>query len=285
MHKHYYSQMPKTFVTLDPTQGEQHADIGLKVQLEVRLIEGPAHRASLVFLHEGLGSVSQWTQRDADWPLALCQASGRAGMVYARRGYGQSSPALRSHVDDTHPSLLMPDYMHKEAWQVLPSLLEKLHIKNPVLLGHSDGASIALLHASVHRVAACIAMAPHVLVESMAIDAITNAKTAFESTDLRQRLARHHADVEGAFWQWNDVWLSPAFRQFDIRADCARLLAPLLLIQGDNDEYGSMLQLDEIARQAKHAQQLRLSDCGHSPQRDQPQKTLAAICGFLQNCN
>lgn len=277
--------MPKTFVTLDLTQAEQHADWAIKEQLEVRLIDGPANRAPLVFLHEGLGSVSQWIQRGADWPLALCQASGRAGMLYARRGYGQSSPALRSRAGGSHPSLLRPDYMHREALHVLPRLLEQLSIKNPVLLGHSDGASIALLHASRHRTAACIAMAPHVLVESMAIEAITNAKTAFGSSDLRQRLARHHADVDGAFWQWNDVWLSPAFRQFDIRADCARLLAPLLLIQGDNDEYGSMLQLDEIARQAKHAQQLRLSDCGHSPQRDQPQKTLAAVCEFLKNCD
>jgi pimeloyl-ACP methyl ester carboxylesterase len=175
--------------------------------------------------------------------------------------------------------------MHKEALQVLPALLAKLQIQNPVLLGHSDGASIALIHASVYPVAACIAMAPHVWVESIALRAIAQARTAFESGGLRERLTRHHADVAGAFWQWNDVWLSPPFKAFDIRADCARINAPLLLIQGENDEYGSMRQLDEIARQALHAQQLRLRDCGHSPQRDQPQKTLVAVCDLLQNCH
>ena len=246
-------------------------------QLEVRLIEGSDQLAPIVFLHEGLGSVSLWTQRGLDWPLALCQATGRAGVVYSRRGYGQSSPAPQGR------HVLPPDYMHREAWKVLPALLAQLQIQKPVLLGHSDGATIALLYASQHTATACIVMAPHVLVENVAIEAIARAKQAFESGDLRPRLAKHHADVDGAFWQWNDVWLSEAFASFDIRTDCRRISAPLLLVQGLDDEYGTMRQLDEIATAVPHAQQLKLADCGHSPHRDQPQATLDAVVGLLKS--
>ena len=175
--------------------------------------------------------------------------------------------------------------MHREAFDVLPALLAELHIERPVLLGHSDGATIALLYASQFPVTACIAMAPHVLVEGIAVNAIDQAKQAFESGDLRQRLAKHHAEVDGAFWQWNDVWLSKAFASFDIRAECQRITAPLQLIQGLNDEYGTMLQLDEIALVAPHAQQVRLADCGHSPHRDQPQLCIDGITDFLHTAN
>jgi pimeloyl-ACP methyl ester carboxylesterase len=245
------------------------------VQLEVRRIEGSSTLAPIVFLHEGLGSVSLWTQRGLDWPLAVCQATGRAGVVNSRRGYGQSSAAPPGR------NILPPDYMHHEAFEVLPALLAALQIQNPVLIGHSDGATIALLYASRFEVTACIAMAPHVLVEELAVKAIGQAKQAFESGDLRQRLAKHHADVDGAFWQWNDVWLSKAFASFDIRAECSRITAPLLLIQGLNDEYGTMLQLNEIAQAAPHARQIRLADCGHSPHRDQPQLCTESIKNFL----
>jgi pimeloyl-ACP methyl ester carboxylesterase len=245
------------------------------VGLEVRQIEGAGKLAPIVFLHEGLGSVSMWTQRGLDWPLAVCRATGRAGVVYSRRGYGQSDPAQAGR------NILPPDYMHREAFDVLPALLAELRIERPVLLGHSDGATIALLYASKFDVAACIAMAPHVVVESVAVTAIGQAKLAFETGDLRQRLSKHHADVDGAFWQWNDVWLSKAFASFDIRAECQRITAPLLLIQGLNDEYGTMLQLDEIAKVVPHAQQIRLANCGHSPQRDQPQICIQGIVEFL----
>ena len=252
-------------------------------QLEVRQIAGSKTLAPIVFLHEGLGSVSMWTQRGLDWPRAVCSASGRAGIVYSRGGYGQSGPAPKGH-NAVWPgrNVLPPDYMHREAFDVLPALLADLQIDRPVLLGHSDGATIALLYASQFPVAACIAMAPHVVVESMAVSAIGRAKQAFESGDLRQRLAKHHADVDSAFWQWNDVWLSESFASFDIRPDCQRITAPLLVVQGLNDEYGTMLQLDEIARAAPHTQQTRLADCGHSPHRDQPQVCVDSIVMFVK---
>lgn len=245
-------------------------------QLEVRQISGSDALIPIVFLHEGLGSVSLWTQRGLDWPLAVCQATGRAGVVYSRCGYGQSEPAK------TGRNILASNYLHREAWEVLPALLNKLKIQKPVLLGHSDGASIALLYASQHPTTSCIAMAPHVRVEDVAVKSITQAKIAFESNGLRQRLVKHHADVDGAFWQWNDVWLSRGFTSFDIRAECRRISAPLLLIQGLNDAYGTMLQLDEIALAAPHAQQIRLTDCGHSPHRDQPQTCIQGITDFLR---
>ncbi len=256
-------------------------------QLEVQQIAGAGQLAPIVFLHEGLGSVSLWTQRGLNWPAAVCQATGRAGVVYSRRGYGQSQPAARNPESSSHPALLAPDYMHREAWEVLPALLDCMQtqdplVKKPVLLGHSDGATIALLYASRFPVSACIAMAPHVRVEDIAVQAITGAKAGFES-GLRDRLARHHADVDGAFWQWNDVWLSEAFRSFDIRPECAGISAPLMLIQGLNDEYGTMQQLDDIALAASHARQVRLADCGHSPQRDQPGLTLQAVVDFLES--
>ena len=257
-------------------------------RLEVQQIAGARHLAPIVFLHEGLGSVSLWTQRGQDWPAAVCSATGRAGLVYSRRGYGRSGPAARTPEFTNRPALLAPDYMHREAWEVLPALLHHLEAQNPlfkvpVLLGHSDGATIALLYASRFPVAACVAMAPHVLVEDIALQAIAAARTGFESGLLRVRLARHHADVDGAFWQWNDVWLSEAFRSFDIRRECASISAPLLLVQGLNDEYGTLRQLDEIALAAPHARQIRLADCGHSPQRDQPVLTLESVTNFLKD--
>jgi pimeloyl-ACP methyl ester carboxylesterase len=248
------------------------------VRLEVQRIPGASVRAPLVFLHEGLGSVSMWTHRNQSWPQLVCQATGRPGLVYSRRGYGQSDAVP----DVRHTGRLGADYMHREAWEVLPALLASQGMENPVLLGHSDGASIALLHASRHAVGAVIAMAPHVMVEALAVQAISEATRQFESGALRQRLARHHADVDGAFWQWNDAWLSQAFRSFDIRPECRQITAPLLLIQGLDDEYGTMRQLDDIALAAPHAHQLRLGSCGHSPHRDQPEKTLAAIADFLE---
>ena len=246
------------------------------VRLEVVRIDGN-DRPPIIFLHEGLGSVAMWQGRAGSWPEAVCAATGRAGVMWSRRGYGRSDPVP----DVRGGGRLKPDYMHHEAWAVLPALLQHLGIARPVLLGHSDGASIALLHASRFPVAACIVMAPHVMVEDVSIDSIARARDAYEHGDLRARLARYHADVDCAFWQWNDVWLSPAFRGFDIRLDCRTLHAPVLAIQGLEDPYGTMAQIDQILLPEHQIERVRLAACGHSPHRDQPQHTTAHIAHFL----
>lgn len=262
------------------------------IKLELAHIPGPLGRAPLVFLHEGLGSVSMWSQRGRHWPRELCAATGRAGWLYSRRGYGQSDPVADVRGESCggafwHTGRHEPDYMHLEARLVLPELLRQLNIDLPVLIGHSDGASIALLHASQFPVAACAVMAPHVFVEDVAIQAIDEARRLYETDPgeggLRQRLTRYHADVDNAFYQWNDVWLSPAFNRFDIRADCSAIHAPLLAIQGLNDEYGSLQQLREIKAHVAGAQTLELSSCGHSPHRDQPEQLTSAIAALLND--
>ena len=258
-------------------------------RLEVRHIPGAPELAPLVFLHEGLGCVAMWTQRGRDWPQQLCAATGRAGWLYSRRGYGQSDPV--PDVRGTprtegfwHVGRHEPDYMHLEAFEVLPRLLESLEIRSPVLVGHSDGATIALLHASRHPVTATVAMAPHVVVEELSIRSIEQARTAYMSAadgNLRARLARYHRDVDNAFWQWNDVWLSPAFRAFDIRGECSRIEAPVLAVQGVDDEYGTLRQIEDIQRQNPSAHTLVLPACGHSPHRDQPEALTDAVSRFL----
>ncbi|ROZ76535.1 alpha/beta fold hydrolase [Ramlibacter sp. WS9] len=245
------------------------------VHLEVQRLSPPTgeSRAPIVFLHEGLGSVAMWR----DWPAQVCAATGRGGIVYSRRGYGESDavPDVRGQ------GRLRPDYMHREAVEVLPRLLEQLHIERPVLLGHSDGGSIALLHAAQFPVAACVVMAPHVIVEDVSIRSIEEARRAFEAGGLRERLARYHADVDGAFWQWNDIWLDPAFRGFDIRPQCHRTTAPVLAIQGEDDPYGTLRQIDEIAPTLGAFERRALPQCGHSPQRDRPEETRRLVAEFL----
>ncbi|MCU0941078.1 MAG: alpha/beta hydrolase [Hydrogenophaga sp.] len=264
-------------------------------RLEVAHIAGDAALPPIVFLHEGLGSVSMWTQRGVCWPEMLCQRTGRAGWMYSRRGHGRSDPVpdVRgpSRVEGFwHVGRHEPDYMHREALEVLPALLQALGAVNPVLVGHSDGGTIALLHASQHPVQACVAMAPHAFVEDMSVQAIAQAREAYlKDSDnpggLRQRLARHHRDVDNTFWQWNDVWLSPAFRGYDILGECARIRAPLLLVQGEQDEYGSLAQLHRIQQAAPHAECLALPDCGHSPHRDQPHALTDRVASFVMSCS
>jgi len=253
------------------------------LNLEVLQIKASQPDApTLVFLHEGLGSVAMWR----DWPARLCERTGCAGLVYSREGYGRSSP----HGDVRGPTRVeqgrhlgrwQPDYMHREALEVLPALLQALGLHKPVLLGHSDGGTIALLHAAHHPVAGCIVMAPHVRVEDVSIRSIEAARDAF-GQGLRERLAPYHDDVDGAFWQWNDVWLSDAFRSYDIRNEIRSIQAPLLAIQGEDDPYGTMAQIDEIAVAVPHARLLKLPACGHTPHRDQPEAVTDAIVDFLQ---
>jgi len=244
------------------------------VALEIQRIETASHtgRAPIVFLHEGLGSVAMWR----DWPAQVCDATGRAGLVYSRRGYGNSDPIAEVRARGR----LAADYMHRQAWEVLPNLLRTLAIDRPVLLGHSDGGSIALLHASRYPVSACIVMAPHVIVEEVSLRSIEAARDGYE-VSIRERLSRYHADVDVAFWQWNDIWLSAEFRDFDIRADCRQIGAPVLAIQGRDDAYGTLRQIEEIAPTRGPVTLEKLADCGHSPHRDQPERARRLVTDFL----
>ncbi len=258
------------------------------VNLETAHIPGPTDRAPLVFLHEGLGSIGMWNARGRHWPAELCQASGRAGWLYSRRGYGESDP-IEDVRGPSRESGGWPigrhtaRYMHHEAFQVLPEWLSALGVRQPVLVGHSDGATIALLHASQHPVAACVAMAPHVSVEQKALDAIEQARQAYIASGglFRHRLAKFHQDPDNAFWQWNDVWLSDAFKAFDIQTECASIKSPLMCVQGVEDEYGTLGQLDAIERAVPHCTRLELTPCGHSPHRDQPDQLTQSLTQFL----
>lgn len=258
--------------------------------LEVHAIPAPDASAAeaalppLVFLHEGLGSVAMWR----DWPARLCAATGRAGWVYSRRGYGQSSPvpdvrgAPRQDAQGRRMGRLLPDYLHHEALVVLPALLQRLGVAQPVLVGHSDGGTIALIHAAHHPVAACVVIAPHVMVEAVALQGIARTRDAFTTGGLRQRLSRYHADVDCAFWQWCDAWLGESIRGFDIRDEIRRIRAPLLAIQGVDDEYATLAQIRDIQAAVPRAELLELPDCGHSPFKDQPDAVDEAIAGFLR---
>lgn len=248
---------------------------GVRLEIQRIAAAGGGPRPPIVFLHEGLGSVAMWR----DWPTRVCEVTGRAGIVYSRRGYGGSDA-----IPDVRGSgRLSPDYMHREAFEVLPGLLRALDVHAPVLLGHSDGGSIALLHASRFPVSACVVMAPHVIVEDVSVRSIEQARDAYEGQGLRERLARYHADVDVAFWQWNDVWLSDAFRAFDIRDDCRRITAPVLALQGLDDPYGTLRQVQEIAPTAGRFELETVAACGHSPHRDQQDAVTVRIAAFLDS--
>ena len=240
--------------------------------LHYQWIEGAGNKPVLVFLHEGLGSIGQWR----DFPAQLAIATGCRALVYERYGHGQS--------DVLQEERRTPRFMHDEALSALPALLKALNISNPILVGHSDGASIALIHAGAgHAVTGVVAMAPHVFIEPVCLTSIQQAKNTFESTDLPQRLGRYHRDVRKTFYGWADVWLDPEFKGWDIRDDyLPRIRCPVLAIQGYEDEYGTMAQLNEIARCVRApCELLKLEHCGHTPFRDQPETTLAAVSGFI----
>lgn len=247
-----------------------HVDVA-GVRLEVERIDvGRSDVGAIVMLHEGLGSVAMWK----DFPHRVAHAAGRDVLVYSRAGYGRSSPAALPYG---------VRYMHDEALVVLPRLLDACGIDRPILLGHSDGASIALIHAGVsgRPVAGLALMAPHVFVEDVSIASIREARVAWRTTDLRERLARYHDDVDAAFTGWNDIWLDPAFRAFDIAVEVRGVRCPILAIQGEDDEYGTMEQIERIARLAPDVDLVRLADCRHSPHRDQPRAVLDALVRFV----
>jgi len=250
-----------------------------RVRIELQRI-APAHARAdaplMLLLHEGLGSLAMWR----DFPQRLCDAAGVHGLVYSRPGYGRSTPRDPTDHWDV-------DFMHRQAHEVLPALLDVLQVgatRRPLwLFGHSDGGSIALLHAArfAQQVAGVVVMAPHVSVEDKAVASIRQARDNYLSTDLKQRLARYHDDVDSAFWGWNDIWLHPPFAQWNIEAEVARIRCPLLALQGVDDEYGTLEQIHAIARLVPHAALVELPQCGHSPHRDQPERVIDEVRRFV----
>jgi pimeloyl-ACP methyl ester carboxylesterase len=235
--------------------------------LEVSELSGERERRALVLLHEGLGSVGLWR----GFPHALREATGRRVLAYSRFGHGRSDPPRRQRT---------PAFFHGEALDVLPALLAQIDAPEPLLVGHSDGASIALIHAGRHPVSGLALMAPHVVVEDVTVEAIRVTRREFDEGELRARMARHHADPDAAFRGWCDVWLDPALRAWSLEADAEAVTAPTLLIQGADDPYGSLDQLDRIEARVRGPVTRLVVPGGHSPHLEQPELVVAAIADF-----
>ena len=242
---------------------------GHRIEYE-RIDIAPAARPALVFLHEGLGSIAMWR----DFPGRVAHATNCNALVYSRYGYGNSDPLAEPRT---------ARYMHDEALTALPELLDRLALERPILVGHSDGGSIALIHAGarVRPVTAVVTMAAHVKVEDISIASIAEARTEYETSGLAAKLARYHAHVESAFRGWNRIWLAPEFRDWSIEEFLPCIPCPVLAIQGYDDEYGTMEQMRRIGAQVPDVELLQLEDCGHSAHRDQPEAVLEAITRFV----
>ncbi len=239
----------------------------------VRRVSSHPHEDAftIVFLHEGLGSVSMWR----DFPQQVADATGCEAVIYSRAGYGRSSPAKLPRA---------VRYMHDEGLVVLPALLSALNIERPILFGHSDGGSIALICAggTDTPLAGVIAVAPHVMVEDVTVAGIVQARQVWQNTDFPARLGKYHDDADAVFRSWNDIWLHPDFRAWNIEEYLPRIHCPVLAVQGEDDEYATMAQLDRIAAGARDVDQLRLADCRHSPHKDQPQAVIEATVAFVE---
>lgn len=245
-------------------------------RLEYRMIgPQPDQAPTLVLLHEGLGCVGLWN----DFPDKLAKATGCGVFVHSRAGYGKSSPV-------TLPRPL--SYMHDEAREVLPRLLDAIGFRRGLLIGHSDGASIAAIYAGSHqdhRIGGLVLIAPHFFTEDSGIASIAEAKNAYETGDLRPRLARWHADVDNAFKGWNHAWLDPGFRKWDITGYLAYIRVPVLIVQGEDDQYGTVKQIEAAEAECYCPVEVALlANARHSPQRDAPDMTLAAITEFVARC-
>lgn len=244
--------------------------------LETIVHGDPTRGTALVFLHEGLGSAAQWR----DLPRTLGEAVSLPSVAYSRAGYGASEPV---------PLPRPLDYMEQEARGPLPELLDRLGIERAILVGHSDGASIAIVHAADDatargRIAGLALLAPHVFVEDVSVASIAAARIAYECGDLRVKLARWHGDnVDVAFWGWNRAWLDPGFRAWNIEDCLPKVRAPMLVVQGEADPYGTLAQVRAIERQAGGpVDTLVLPRCGHSPQKDAPEETSRALVDFFR---
>jgi len=241
-------------------------------RLETLWIPGShASAPAVVLLHEGLGSVAHWR----DFPDRLAACTGCGVLVYSRYGYGNSD-RLAEKRD--------PAYMHREAEVVLPELLAQTGITRPVLFGHSDGASIAIIFAGKYPEAprALILESPHVFVEELSLESIARAKTAYQTTDLRRKLGRYHAHADEAFWGWNEIWLDARFRSWDIQEYLGLIQCPVLVIQGEDDEYGTARQWQAIQQQVPQTEVLVLPECRHAPHRDRTEAVMTAVVAYLR---
>lgn len=237
--------------------------------------ENTGHRNDLptfILLHEGLGSISLWR----DFPEQLAAATGGRVLTYSRPGYGQSSPAKTPRT---------ARYMHDEGLEILPALLDALKISQPIIVGHSDGGSIGLIFAGSYpeRLRALVTIAPHEWVEEEALTGIRQAGETWQNSDWPSRLAKHHSDASRVFHDWHDTWLSAAFRDWNILEYVDRIRCPLLALQGDRDEYATLRQVETLAERVPGCRMQILDDCGHSPHREQPAATVAAIAGFYRS--
>jgi len=229
-----------------------------------------SERPVIVLLHEGLGSIDMWK----DFPQRLAERTKCRVLVYSRYGLGNSD-----ELAEKRPVT----FMHHEGEVVLPELLDKLGIVKPIVLGHSDGGSIALIFAGRYpeRPQALILEAPHVFVEDLSVASIAQAKVNYQTTNLREKLSRYHAHVDATFWGWNDIWLDPAFRSWNIEEYLPAIRCPVLCIQGEQDEYGTIAQVQAIHAAISSAEIVMLPDCKHSSHRDQPERTLEQISEFV----
>ena len=239
------------------------------LHVEVADLPGDRARRAVVLLHEGLGSVGLWR----GFPGALHEATGRRVLAFSRFGHGRSDPPRAPRT---------PAFFHEEAHDVLPVLLAALDAPAPLLVGHSDGASIALVHAARHAVTGLVLLAPHVFLEDSMIPPIRATLRDFDEGGLRARMARHHDDPDVAFHGWCDVWLDPAMRDWSLEPDAAAVAAPMLLIQGAEDPYATLAHLDRIEARVRGPVSRLVVPGGHSPHLEQPDAVVAAIADFAQ---
>ena len=237
--------------------------------VEYEDVAGDPALAPVLFLHEGLGSVRLWR----GFHHRVAAATGRRAVAYSRLGHGASDPP---------PAKRTPRYLHEEASEAVPALCDALGLDGPVLVGHSDGGSIALLHAAAAPVAGLVVLAPHVFVEELGLRAIEQARRDYVEGDLRTRLARHHRDPDVTFWNWNDGWLDDGFRDWDIRPELPRITCPVLAVQGTADPYGSIAHVEAVRERATGPVTLQVHDCGHAPHLERPEATEAAVTAFLR---
>lgn len=258
--------MSRTRTSRDRYLVDGHSLEALKIEARHRNLP------TIVMLHEGLGSVAHWK----DFPTQLAEETGAGVFAYSRYGHG-ASDALQE------PRSV--SYMHHEAQMVLPEILRKARIARPILLGHSDGASIAIIYAGTfpNNPAGLILEAPHIFVEDLSVSSIAEARVAYERTELPRRLQRYHANAESLFWGWNNIWLDPNFRDWNIESFLELIRCPVLVLQGAQDEYGTIRQVQTIQAKIPGASAVLLDDCQHAPHRDQRQAILAAISRFLRS--